>query len=331
MKDNITLYKHFGDAFARYYAKEETILDLFKELKLTDEQLVTIAENDRIDDNRCFVILKTKNRITGDLSKVIIDVTRGNPTWRQMMDVTFDRGRECDKKIVIYYDLPDMQHKSCSLDRRSFDNRDMAESFAAINNDCGIETYVGRYEVIIDADEDAAKEHTTWIGPGDTERTKYTEHPSKEEFQKAELWLYYWRFLGIDSPTEFEPDRWIPAGSYYRIGATIRPEWNQKGRFMIISANSDDEKAVLKWLLENRDREIREEFKDCEINVDNEPGILPCITIKMHDKPFEAFVNDTTDGKYFNVAQLRREELRVVDFFDGLIRDINRERKFLST
>lgn len=334
MIDDIILYKHFGDEFARHYAEKETILSLFQALKMDYEEVKNIVPSDRIDDYRCFTIVESENIMTDNLSKIIIDLILGEPMWKQMMDVTFCRGRDCDKKIVVYYDLPDMEHKSGFLN-----NRYMAKSFAAINNDCGIKTYVVRHQVIYDPDYDEVKENTTWTGPSDAPKTEYIKHPTKEEFQQAEFWMYYSDFVGSDNRIELNPDDWIPGrvSSFHDIKElTFRSEWNEKGRLIIVSADSDDIETSIKWILRNKKDEIYEDFvgiegfEDFKIDIRNDSEKPLQVSFKTSNRGFDDFINATPNRKYAFVAQIDSEEWVVIDFFERLIKDMNREKKVVN-
>ena len=80
---------------------KEDIVKLFKELELQDYKDIKIVSRNYSDDNRLIMLIEASN-INNNISRIIIDVTSGIPTWQQFINVTYDDGQPTDVKIILY-------------------------------------------------------------------------------------------------------------------------------------------------------------------------------------------------------------------------------------
>ena len=129
-----TLKEYFGNTPIEYFTEKNAIETLMDEIGISDQKFTGIETTSRINDDRFYVIFNTVKDGHGNKGRHIIDVIFSEPTWQQMMDVTFGVGAECDSRMIIY------DNASQSYDKLS--NRETAVKFASINNDCGVVTYI---------------------------------------------------------------------------------------------------------------------------------------------------------------------------------------------
>jgi len=315
MSKQNSLIDHFKDVLLNNLKQSESITELLSEIGINNEKVDNIVKSELIDDNRVSVLVETKTNANGEKSKVIFDAILGEPTWKQMMDVTFERGHECEKKIIIYFDI-NKSKKSYIWSENSF----MAVSFAKINNDCGVDTYIVSAKAKTNDNGSIIFKYYLEEEPGDLKVTSYTTHPNKKDFQQAELWLSYNNFIGDYPPQEFNPNNWMDGPwRYESCDIDFKPIWNDQGLFIVALTDSDNGRATLKRLLETNIKEIENEFKDHKLNVVNKSEVPSEISIRMHERPFNEFVGATPADKDLYVEELRSDYLRVFDFFDNLI------------
>ena len=163
MKSNTDLETH--------YEKESTIVEILSEVEMHNHKFQKVISSDLIDTNRFVMSIETKNIYDGKLYRTAVDTILGEPTWQQMMAITYDHGADHEKKIVIYNDIRGLENPHSCID-----NRDMAHSLADINNDSGMATYIILATKVSDNDIGAGFpiEYTAEKMPGYERKTKFT-------------------------------------------------------------------------------------------------------------------------------------------------------------
>jgi len=192
--NNIKIYT--PQKMKEIFGNKKTIGKIFNTLEIDNHVITKIHSTYTIDDDRCAIIVLTKNMVSSKREKILIDVNAGEPTWKQMIDVTFGIGSDCDKIIVLF----DSYVSSYGI----YLNEYMADSFSQINNRCGIETYLLGWSM---------ENGNLYFNPCD-QYSKYglqknNESISKEDFNKAEFRLYYDHFIDCESHLTCTPDDWM--------------------------------------------------------------------------------------------------------------------------
>ena len=90
-----------GKNFENFFSDKGQINHLFNELEIK-QKFKSVETKYQIDYFRTTTVINTINKVTGNRNKIAIDLILIEPTWQQMMDVTFEIGADCDIKIVIY-------------------------------------------------------------------------------------------------------------------------------------------------------------------------------------------------------------------------------------
>jgi len=244
-----------------YFSKEENINNLFESIELKDYKVMNVKSTYIEDSNRYGIIVTTQNDGSGNSTNIVIDSISKEPTLTQMMDVTFGFGKDSDKRIIIYVGerRPD-----------EINNEIMANSFAQINNDFGIDTYLIEAKKEINGKFNSDKVRYFIYGePGGIKITEFNNHPSKSEFQKAEFWLYYESCLGfIEKRSIWDPDTLIAGQitcSFDDVETFV--DWSEKGAFLYIRSCIETGIEKLLWLFENWGCVIKEPFRDYQIEL----------------------------------------------------------------
>ena len=169
-KTNFDWSEHFG--------RKEKINNLFKSININDVRLSHIQTTYSIDNNRYVVIAIVEN-IDRNLSKVIIDMIIGEPTWSQLMDVTFNLGSDCSKKIILY------QGEEVDFGGDPPNSIGTAEAFAYINNQCGVDTYLVNVNEELGKNDQKTLVYDIKLKPYDDKNTTYKKHPVKQDFRNS--------------------------------------------------------------------------------------------------------------------------------------------------
>jgi hypothetical protein len=90
-----------GPNWQRNFCNDEAAKQILKVAGITDQDFVNIHRTFLIDRNRLAVIVNTMKKDTLYSNRLIIDVIMGEPTWDQMMDLTFYSGRGCNPRIIV--------------------------------------------------------------------------------------------------------------------------------------------------------------------------------------------------------------------------------------
>ena len=126
-----------SEDWKRRFSSKEEIAELLNSIRIDDCELKDIMNTYLIDHNRLVVIARVRKKANGRLKKIVIDVKTGEPTFQQMMDLTFNLGSDSDKRVVVFDGS-----KVTEEIRDPGADRDMIQSFAQITNDCGVSTNV---------------------------------------------------------------------------------------------------------------------------------------------------------------------------------------------
>lgn len=322
MRKIVGLKEYFGNDWRDNFAKEETMTDLFSKLDISDHVFKSIITTHAIDDDRCVVVAKTTKADSGHMGKVILDVRLGQPSWTQAMDITFNIGEDCDKRIILF----DGPREPKRIVDPSAD-RYLVGGFVKINNDCGLDTQLVHTWVSIDDDEVEIKYDVI-----DTKlsypNTGIKKLPSRREFQEAEFWAAYLDPLyGSDPPLSIEPgEGWFSHG----IGVLLRDvvtecSWTDEGLFFYAIADKGSDTLKIIW--ERKREELEGLYKGCRIELE-EPRKL---SVRERKEPFKNIIHSTSSEKEYYAEELRDAENKFADIMEEFVCDLGSEKKVVNS
>ena len=335
MEEKVSLKECFTNTWKEYFGKEDTIVSLLGDLGISDQVFKEIVTRRSIGDNRCVVIASTTKVEDGHLGKVIIDFKLGEPSWQQMMDVTFKIGSDCEKKIVIFSAPEDPEYQDYLKPLTAYDNRILVGSFARINNDCGFDTWLLRASISTDSNK-VEPEYDVIEEPGDHRSTRYSKLPSKRDFEKAEFWVVYYDsfagyFAGSGPTAAAKPDCWMGYGSWISGGGLeFRPTWTDKGLLMHATAESESGVDTLKWLWENSYDEIREKYKG-EPKLHKKRGSPFKLSVRVSEISFTDVIYSTPQKKEEYAEDVFGREREFHEFLTELINRREPEMKVVNS
>jgi len=81
---------------------EDDISNYLKKLHISELNNVKILSRTVLkDDDRLSIVVSAEGE-NNKHYKIILDATSGIPTWKQFIDVTYDKGNSADIKIILY-------------------------------------------------------------------------------------------------------------------------------------------------------------------------------------------------------------------------------------
>ena len=101
------------------------------------------------------------------------------------------------------------------------------------------------------------------------------------------------------------------------------PVWNKNGVFMRLTATSERGRNQLKWLLENKQGELKKTLSYFSVERDETSGLPQELSARIWDKPFSQYVF-SKDMERYELAE-RVMEMNKADqlFFFDLLKDCN--------
>lgn len=285
-----------GPNWHSYFCNDEAVKQILKAAGIEDQDFVNIHRTCTIDNKRLAVIVNTMKKDTLYSNRVIIDVIMGEPTWDQMMDVTFYIGRGCNPRIIV-----------CDRgDPELFGLDPMVDGFVQISNECGLATFV------LGAQSKMEGMELTLLEEGDMSvPLKIDRFPNRAGFHHTEFMFYYCLASDGELPLyrefcDWPCNSWVLGVEGTDLEATY-PVWDQSGVFMLITAKSEKGQKELKWLLENKMNFLRKTFELFRVDYDNESGLPMELDAKVWDRPFTDFI-------FADEPQKRELARKVADF-----------------
>jgi hypothetical protein len=309
----MTLKEYLGPKWREYFCMQETIREILSATGIDDQQeFLNIERVYTIDEDRLAVVIKTQMKGTLCWNRMILDVIMGEPTWDQMMDITFSIGSECNPKIIVCdpgYQEPFL------LDMK-------VSGFVQINSHCGFPTFI----LTAGVSEEGIK-YTLVEGPHVYEDLYITRLPSKLEFQQTDFMCHVSDALQYDPPlyadySRWPCDRWIWPLEGYDL-EFVFPIWKETGVFMELRGNSRKGQEQLMWLLEHKQAEVKKGLRKYVINYDAESGFPRRIRAKLWDAPFSDFVFCDAEHKFDLVGMILELNGGSEEFYLDLLKDCN--------
>ena len=281
----IRLRDYLGKNFENFFSDKGQINHLFNELEIKQE-FKNVETKYQVDDFRTTTVINTINKVTGNRNKIVIDLILIEPTWQQMMDVTFDIGADCDKKIVIY--------NGAGYPGYDINSSTMAVGFAKNINYYKENTYIvgaravesknGKKEIIYDVKEK----------PGEIIKDRDDEVPTKEEFHHLEYAIYHDETLGWeDPPLLLKPGQWFGNRSSEPgpVNFDFSSFWEDDGFYVGIITGLISDIEMMTKIKDKGIDVIKNKYKGCKIVFLEESGVLYGITVRVWDWPISDFAN----------------------------------------
>ena len=218
--------------------KKAGIINLLEEIGLNHLEVLKVKRKSKRNLKRRTTIVDTLNTINGGRQKIIIDIKQGLPSWQYMMEVTFKSGSDCDIKIVIYDDT--------ETDDLNFDE-EIAVGFTKTNNQSGGKIYLLKIKQTA-IDEEGNIYSTIIQKPSVINLCNPQEHPSIEDFKRAEYWVqYHYYFSALHYQIVGTPEIWLKYQIYEEIQDTgFLVYWTEDGFFLDVMGQSEDTKNLIK-------------------------------------------------------------------------------------
>lgn len=319
--------KDCGINWNEHLQNKDNLKHLFASIGLDGYEFKNIKKHYSIDNHRYGVIVEVKEKDSGHLKEIIIDVISGEPTWSQLMDCTFNLGADCDKRIIIYYDGPN----SKDVDDHHCD-RFLGISFAKHNNYYKIDTYVVKGSILTDETAAESIKYHIEISP-DSYNVFNEDHeipPLKDDMEKVLLWLYYDElYWGLtDTISSFED--WIWKFETKSLGVMdYYIDWNEDGAFIKLTVPFY-KMGEFKWLLTYHYQEIHRLLRDSEVTVNKISKVTLNkklldyyeIIITIIDQPFSNFIDATPEIKSCYVERILDKEEDLSDFYNDAIEEM---------
>ena len=279
-------------------------------------QVEEILSNYEKNSNRYGVIFMAKDNKTKKLQKIIIDGIYGEPNSRQIKDLTYGFGGDCGKRIILY-----------TLDNLDFKVREyeydgeMAEGFAIINNDCGVETYIFRMLRYIVGNGSFPLQLNAEVIPDGERKTLLKKLPTKLEFEQAEFGIFYNYSSDWRNPHYIEhPENWFD--NYWHLifhDISFRyPIWTESGLFIQGVSKSEIGDINLKWFMDSKIELFKKFFDNREININTLPSGRNVMEIPLWDKPFSFFTTASIKNKETIAEAIRGYDSVTFEFLDNL-------------
>jgi len=292
-------------------SEKEDIAELFKELGLDDYQAIQVISR-RVWNYGLIIIVDAIDR-KQTISRIIIDVTSGIPSWQQFINVTYDEGGDADIKIILY----GIDYEEGILAGRLFELGCLVRR----NNECGVKTYKAggiRSDdrghtplAICDIDE----------APALSSMRSGLELPSKTEILKGEFWVgYYYPQLNDVEPGLYNYilRGWRPGFSLSR-GFSARTLWHEDGFYMNLTHGPDSE--IIDWIWTDRISSLKMAYPDSTIKLDNQHDDYRAICVKILDIPMQEIFEMEPSNKWEYAELLLDMEIEFCTMAEQLIKE----------
>jgi len=327
------LYNFDCNKYLDHFSKEETVQSIVSRITSNNGTFSSIEKKYTFDEDRCGLIVQMTDKNTKRLSRVIIDIKHGKPTYQQLLEMTFDIGNDCDYSVAIFDDAhnenDEINPSACAH---------LAGSLVNLLNAYGGNAYLA----ILETEDDKKLELRYLLMLNKHLNRKGLEMPSKREFECAEFWTVYFDSVPTGSPSAtFCPEYWLDYQPYRIIaGLKIIPTWTDDGFFMDIFSETEPE--LLEWLLEYKGDKIREfvnQFQaqlesyegapacGSEIIVDKKSGVMHKLSVMLTGQPFKEFVYSSVEKKKRFAEMVYYTKVNFYEFIEKLLEDRGSNKK----
>jgi len=266
----------------------------------------------RMSKEQHFSIITAVDLKTGDNKKILVYGILGQPTFKQMLEITHDHGSDIDVRIALFHDYNQVGHGLMN-------NKNMAESFTVMLNDCHQDTYFVEIVEVKNDDASVQYQYEVISGPESKRKTCYRKLPSKRDLQESEMWIYYFDFVGAfddyEEQIDLAPDSWTSCWpmTYPFHGLRTFISWNDEGISIIAYSNSEKGEDILSDISFNKSYWSKEISDGCKIHdqfMDIHGKDQFCLVVEVDKRPISDLFEATAKEKYKAVEQLRVYETR---------------------
>ena len=277
-----------------YYRSDRTINRIFQSAGIHHQSFVKVQKTISINDDRYAVIIDTVNRKNQCKDRIIIDVIKGEPTWTQMMDITYGIGSDCNTRVIIYNVAKD---RFCYCDWSISD-------FVLMSNEHGLSTYV----LSTNVEKDRIKYKVIEGDEVGAEPTR-NQFPSKYEMQRTKFMIdYHAERSSEPRPRHFHFNEWpsdglIIFGSSSQLNYTY-PLWEPEGVFMFIEAQGNTGQKKLHTLLKHKFKELEKCLGTFAVEYDDQTKLPRKISAKLLDVPFTEYLFSDEDERNVLICKI---------------------------
>jgi hypothetical protein len=303
------------------FLSENSLTSIIDSTDIEDYEFHRIEKTYTVNNDRVGAIVQIRKG--GRTKRAIIDFKRGDATWDQLMDMTFNFGNDCDYQIAVYDysqnvedDRDDHIHAECLVD-----------CLVAY----GCKVYMVRGERT-PGHQGSVRYEYSCVSSGDeySSETFSEKLPSKRQFEHAEfMTLHYGLDCGYNTYAMFRPAEWNfgNSRSFVKNGYDMKDldlltTWSDSGLYMIAIPKSDEGFLAIQWISKNKRKELRKEFKNCKIRLYKKNGLPARLSVRILDKPFRevAHLGNQKKDRYGELVHY--EENNWLDILENLLDDM---------
>lgn len=266
----------------------------------------------QVSKEKHFSIITAVDSKTGNNKNILVYGMFGQPTFKQMLEISYDHGSDIDLGIVLFHDYNGLGHGLMN-------NKNMAKSFTDMLNDCHHDTYF--VEIIETKNDDTSigYQYEVISDPESKRKSCYRRLPSKRDLQESEIWIYYFDFVGAfddyEEQIDLAPDSWTSCWPmiYPFHGLRTFISWNDEGISIIAYSNSEKGADILYDIFFNQSYGLEKIFDGCKIHdqfMDTHVTDKFCLVVEVDKRPISDLFMATAKEKYKAVEQLRVYEMR---------------------
>ena len=277
-------FKTFLDNHHSNLTQAEILSQLLTTIDLPHYRIKRIDRTYRMDHDRFAVIFVFQKQDDQGLQKGIVDVKHGQPSWQQMMDVTFGVGQGCDLRIAMF---DGKQNELDNLDTES--SQYYAQSFGRILNACEKETHLVRMRA--SSERNGVTFEPLW-SVFDESELQLTELPSKQDFERAEFCLFFYgkRYFGW-KPRWLEPRFWFQEESCVKSdNVELTSRWKEDGIHLVAVFRIPMSSPRFLRSLKNKLNNAWGSYNPVSMEIKEEPMNGKSLNVWLSELPFRNFV-----------------------------------------
>jgi hypothetical protein len=297
--------------FIRKMFEEENIIDLLTMIGLPGLKVVKDEEK-----NHDFNLSSIKFHLHRDdedrKSKMLIQVTTGEPTLDMLYDAVYGFGSDCRGRMILFSEGSDDSI-----------NRDMVEKMIDGLNRFGMGIWLCKVEF-----GPKGLACRTIVQPTGSYIFCEIDAPSREQFTEAEFWLrYYGLEDSFDDPEEWACDFNTEFGEWIWLnGLEVAVHWNEEGA-IFYAREILPENEYTRKIWDRHMRHLTEVFKGCEVKYSVVAGKMPEITVNLWRNPISDLIGSTSAEKKAYGDLLYARFHRFSEMMEDFVWDLNNGEK----
>jgi len=288
--------------FSYYLGDKKMIIKTLEFCNIKATNLVEIEKHYTIGKDRSGVILKIKNPENKKIERTIIDIIHGeNSSYQQLLDVTFNVGKNCENRIIIFDGVKEGNNPSS--------NGGVIDDFIEYINDFDQNIYQLRVNTHF------------FIGlstlellsgpPSEGPAFIPSELPGLRQFQDSEFWqFYHYPNSGYHPSVDYEftdPEEYLFCYGHTMIVNYVDTYlyWDEEG--VIYQATGFSSEQEIRKMLADKRPEIRKWFSDKEVVIKTPEKKYADLQIIFDVRPMNSFYHLSQKEK-IKLADLVSEE-----------------------